>query len=50
MPTPAHLFEAQIGFIHRVLHAAGDALDDGIYAALGFGADFGAAEALERVA
>ena len=44
-----HLFEVEVGFIHRVLDAAGDALDDGIDAALGLGAELGGADAFERV-
>src|SRR5258706_8988441 len=44
-----YLFHRQIGFIHGVLNAALDALDDGFYATLGFGADFSRANALERV-
>ena len=43
------LFEGEVGFIHRVLDAAGDALDDGFDAALGLGAELGGADALERV-
>ena len=42
-----HLFEAEIGFVHRVLDAAGDTLDDGIDAALGLGAELAGADALE---
>ena len=44
-----HLFECKVGFIHRVLDAAGDALDDGVDAALGFGAELGGADALQRM-
>ena len=44
-----HLFEREVGFVHRVLDAAGDALDDGFDAALGLGAELGGADALERV-
>ena len=44
-----HLFEAEVGLVHRVLDAAGDALDDGLHAALGLGAELGGADAFERV-
>src|ERR1039458_9757653 len=43
------LLEVEVGFIHRVLHAARDALDDGIAAALGLSAELGATDALKRV-
>ena len=44
-----HLLEGEVGFVHRVLHAAGDALDDGFDAALGLGAELGGADAFQRV-
>ena len=46
---PAHLFEVQIKFIHRVPHAAGNPLDDLLGAALGFGAHFRVRQAVELV-
>src|SRR6266568_883094 len=45
----AELFETEVGLIHGVLHAAGDALDDGVGAALGLGADLGGADVFEGV-
>ena len=42
------LLEAQVALVHGVLHAAADALDHGVGAALGFRADLRGADALER--
>ena len=45
----AHLLEAQVGLVHGILDAAGDAFDHGVHAALRLGAELGAADALLRV-